>query len=127
MILTAIATGKMLSEDSVYTETMTRLTPDDINAARRMGGAVKLLGCFRERDGKIASYVCPFIVGQSAPLANINDVYNGVWVEGETTGDVMFTDAAPGKISDCGRDDLRCVRDNDGRFCRRISAPLDES
>ena len=103
MILTAIATGKMLSEDSVYTETMTRLTPDDdINAARRMGGAVKLLGCFREKDGKIASYVCPFIVGQSAPLANINDVYNGVWVEGETTGDVMFYGRGAGRYPTAG-------------------------
>ena len=102
MILTAIATGKMLSEDSVYTETMTRLTPDDINAARRMGGAVKLLGCFREKDGKIASYVCPFIVGQSAPLANINDVYNGVWVEGETTGDIMFYGRGAGRYPTAG-------------------------
>ncbi len=101
IILGAIATGKLLSEKDVYTETMSRLTPADMDAAARLGASVKLLGCFRNGE-KPAAFVCPFIVPSSSPLANINDVYNGVWVEGETTGDVMYYGRGAGRYPTAG-------------------------
>lgn len=102
MILSAIATGKLVSEECVYTETMSKLTPEDIDAAHRLGGSVKLLGCMRSLGEKNAIYVCPFIVDGENPLANINDVYNGIWVEGETTGDVMYYGRGAGRYPTAG-------------------------
>lgn len=101
IILSAIATGKLLSEGDVYAETMTRLTPADMDAAARLDASVKLLGCFRNGE-KISAFVCPFIVPKSVPLANISDVYNGVWVEGETTGDVMYYGRGAGRYPTAG-------------------------
>jgi len=97
IILTAIATGKLLPEEAVYAETMTKLTPDDMKAAEKLDSAVKLLGVYKAGD-KPSAYVAPFIISNSAPLAHISDVYNGVWVEGEMTGDVMYYGRGAGRF-----------------------------
>ena len=101
IILTAIASGKLLPEEAVFCETTRHLTPDDIAAAKTLGTSVRLLGCYRSGE-KPAAYVAPFIVPGSTPLAHISDVYNGIWAEGETTGDVMYYGRGAGRYPTAG-------------------------
>lgn len=90
MILSAIATDKLADEKEVYTETMTKLTGLDMDAAARYGAAVKLIGSYRDLGGKMSLYVCPRFVPFDNPLSHIEDVFNGIKVTGEMTGDVMY-------------------------------------
>lgn len=102
MILTAVATGVIVDEADVYTETMSKLTTADIDAAKRLGGAVRLIGSFiREGDGVSVS-VCPRIVDGKNPLAHVDDVYNGVSAVTSLTGDVVYYGRGAGRYPTAG-------------------------
>ena len=104
VILTAIATNKLVSCDEVYTETMTKITPADMDAASRWGGTVKLLGSARidNENEKAAIYVCPTFVPDSCPIAHIDDVYNGIRVNSPVTCDTMFYGRGAGRMPTAG-------------------------
>jgi len=102
MILTAVATGYIVKEEDVYTETMSRLTVADMDAAKRIGGAVRLIGSFRREGEGAAISVCPRIVPEANPLSHINDVYNGVAVTGRLTGDVLYYGRGAGRYPTAG-------------------------
>lgn len=102
MILCAVATGYIVDESSVYTETMSRVTLEDIEAARRLGGAVRLIGSFRREEAGAAISVCPRIVPGNNPLSDINDVYNGMSVTSRLTGDVMYYGRGAGRYPTAG-------------------------
>ena len=102
MILTAVATGYLASEKDVYCETMTKLTPADIDAAKRWGGAVKLIGSSRISDNGCALYVAPFFVPEASPLAFVEDVYNAIRIVSPVTGDVMFYGRGAGRMPTAG-------------------------
>ncbi len=102
MILTAVATGVIVNEADVYTETMSKLTTADMDAAKRLGGAVRLIGSFvREGDGVSVS-VCPRIVPGNNALAYVNDVYNAVSAVTSLTGDVMYYGRGAGRYPTAG-------------------------
>ncbi|MCQ2456611.1 MAG: homoserine dehydrogenase [Clostridia bacterium] len=101
-ILAALATGCLADVDKVHAETVRNITPADIDAAERMGGAVKLIGSFRRTDGGICLYVCPQIVGKDNALSGVDDVYNAISVKCEITGDVMFYGRGAGRYPTAG-------------------------
>lgn len=102
MILTAVATGYLCEEKDVYCETMTKLTPADIDAAKRWGGSVKLLGSSRIGDDGVSLYVAPFFVPESSPLCFVEDVYNAIRVVSPVTGDVMYYGRGAGRMPTAG-------------------------
>lgn len=102
IILTALATGKLASDRVVYAETIRNITPADIDAAERMGGAVKLIGTYRAVGDKMSVFVCPQIVKNDMALSAVNDVYNAVSVKCDITGDVMFYGRGAGRYPTAG-------------------------
>lgn len=102
MILTAVATGYLVNEEDVYCETMTRLTPADMDAAKRWGGSVKLLGSSRIGEDSASLYVAPFFVPASSPLSFVEDVYNAIRVVSPVTGDVMYYGRGAGRMPTAG-------------------------
>ena len=102
IIFTALATGKLASDRAVYAESIRNITPADIDAAERMGGAVKLIGSYRVVGDKMSVYVCPQIVKNDHALSAVNDVYNAVSVKCDITGDVMFYGRGAGRYPTAG-------------------------
>lgn len=104
MILTAVATDMLVDESDVYRETMTKITPEDMDAARRWGGTVKLVGSARIAEDKssAALYVCPAFVPSDSALSFIDDVYNGISVYSPVTSDVMFYGRGAGRMPTAG-------------------------
>lgn len=90
IILSAVTTDKLADSSAVYTETMSKITNLDMDAASRWGGTVKLIGSFRSYGDSMSLYVCPQFVPYSDPISHIEDVYNGIKVSLEMTGDVMY-------------------------------------
>lgn len=90
VILTALATGRLFSPDSVHTEGITGIRAEDVTAARKIGSQIKLLGrCVIDGDTpKIM--VAPFMLPGDTPLASVNGVFNAVEVIAEPLGNVMF-------------------------------------
>lgn len=97
-ILTSLVCGKQVDYEDIYTEGITRITETDIQYAKALSGSVKLLGTSRWKDGKIYSMVAPFIIGKEHPLGNVNGVFNGIFLNGNMLGDIMFYGKGAGKL-----------------------------
>ena len=98
-ILSSLSYGRFLDFEKVYTEGITKITPEDMEYAREMGRNIKLLGTSK-RVGEDSFYalVAPFLVGKNNPLHSVNGVFNSIFVHGNMLGDAMFYGSGAGKL-----------------------------
>lgn len=98
-ILASLAFGSHVYPNTVYTEGITNLTLEDVAYAEDWGGVIKLIGRAKKlQDGKLTAGVFPAFIGEHSQLANIDDVFNGVLIRGDATGDVVFYGRGAGKF-----------------------------
>ena len=69
-----------------------RVTLDDVDFrhAEDMGYTIKLLAIAHKIDGEIDVRVHPAMISTDHQLANVNGVYNAIYVTGDAVGDCMF-------------------------------------
>ena len=98
-ILASLAFGKHIYPEAVHTEGITAITAADVAYAERWGGVIKLIGSVKKlsRD-YIDIIVAPMFVPAHSQLASIDDVFNGIMVRGDCTGDVVFYGKGAGKL-----------------------------
>ena len=98
IILTALATGKLIPSEKVYAETMRTISAEDMAGAKKCGGAVKLIGSARISAEGTALFVAPRIVPDACQLSHIDDVYNGIAVTTPLLGDVLYYGRGAGRF-----------------------------
>ncbi len=97
-ILASLAFGKHIYPKSVYTEGIDTLSLETVKKAKEKGYSVKLLGSAKKsEDGKLEIFVSPCAIPEKHPLANVDDVYNGITVTGNKVGKVTFFGRGAGK------------------------------
>ena len=96
-ILAALAYGKWFGIEAVYVEGIRELELADIECADELGYRIKLLGIIKEENGRVQMRVHPTLLPKSALLANINEVFNGVMVDGDTVGQTRFYGRGAGR------------------------------
>ncbi|MGL6173923.1 MAG: homoserine dehydrogenase [Cellulosilyticaceae bacterium] len=97
-ILASLAFGEHVDYKEVSTQGITHITSEDIAYAKEMGYTIKLLGTCKKQGEEISTRVAPTLIPNQHPLANINDVFNAVFVKGDMVGDVMFYGRGAGKL-----------------------------
>lgn len=98
-ILASLAYGKHVYPESVHTQGITQITLDDVAYAASWGGVIKLIGQVKRLDdGKLDITVEPMLIEKNSQLANVDDVFNGILVRGDATGDVVFYGKGAGKL-----------------------------
>lgn len=98
-ILASLAYGKHVYPDTVYTEGISSITPEDVEYARDWGGVIKLIGrAAKVGEDKIYAMVSPAFVSRQSQLASVEDVFNAILVRGDATGDVVFYGRGAGKM-----------------------------
>lgn len=98
-ILASLAFGTHVYPESVHTEGITKITLPDVGYARAWGGVIKLIGEVKLlENGKIHIMVAPMFVSSDSQLSNVDDVFNGILVRGDATGDVVFYGKGAGKL-----------------------------
>ncbi|MGE5371407.1 MAG: homoserine dehydrogenase [Solirubrobacterales bacterium] len=97
-ILASIAFNSRVTFDNVYVEGITQITPLDIKYGRELGYVIKLLAIAKEENNKIQVRVHPAFLPKQHPLANVNGVYNAVFVRGDAVGDVMHFGRGAGEM-----------------------------
>ncbi len=98
-VLSLIAFKQEVAPANVFREGITHITAQDIDIAREMGFVIKLIGLGRvAEDGRLDIRVHPMLVGNSHPLANVQNEYNAVLVRGDAVGDVMFYGRGAGEM-----------------------------
>ena len=98
-ILASLAFGKHVYPEQVHTEGITSITLADVEYAESWGGVIKLIGQVKiQENGQVQIIVCPMFVPRESQLANVDDVFNGIMVRGDSTGDVVFYGKGAGKL-----------------------------
>ena len=98
-ILASLAFGTHVYPEEVHTEGITKITLEDVAYADAWGGVIKLIGQVSMlENGHIAIMVAPMLISRESQLANVDDVFNGIVVRGDATGDVMFYGKGAGKL-----------------------------
>jgi homoserine dehydrogenase len=97
-ILASLAHGFWVKPDKIHVEGITPVGKTDIEFAGKLGYTIKLLGIVKliEKRG-IQVSVCPTLVPNSHVLANVNQVFNAVFVRGDVVGDTLFYGRGAGK------------------------------
>ena len=101
-ILASLAAGAQVDCDDIPTEGITKVTAEDIAAAKGLGAKIKLLVNIRRDDEKVSAMVAPFLVFENCQLYHVNNVFNGILVTGNATGDVLFYGKGAGKLPTAG-------------------------
>ncbi len=90
VILSALATGKLVDVNNVHTEGITGIRKADVLAAEKIGCSIKLLGRCIATETAPFIMVAPFMLSKESALCGVSGVYNAVEVIAEPLGNVMF-------------------------------------
>ncbi|MBF0110364.1 MAG: homoserine dehydrogenase [Magnetococcales bacterium] len=89
-ILAAIAWGTPPAFGSIHVEGIRQIADSDIAWAEEMGFRIKLLAIAKERDQGLELRVQPTLVAQSSMVAQVDGVFNAVFVKGDHAGTTMY-------------------------------------
>ncbi len=89
-ILAAMAFGSEIHFDEVFTEGISRITPDDIRSAYELGYRIKLLGIAKPHGEQVEMRVHPTLVPLHSQLAQVSDSYNAVQISGDFVEHTMY-------------------------------------
>ena len=95
-ILASLAFHTEVPLDKVYREGITKITREQMIAAKENGYVIKLLAiCERVEEG-VSARVYPALIPREHPLAAVRGAFNAVFVEAEAAGALMFYGAGAG-------------------------------
>jgi homoserine dehydrogenase len=89
-LLASLAFGGRPRFDAVHVEGIRHVSAEDIAFAGVLGYRIKLLGVARMTPQGLEQRVHPCMVPAEAPIAQVEGVFNGIVVEGDRVGQVMF-------------------------------------
>lgn len=107
-ILASLAHGFWVDHHAIHTEGIREVSKIDMQFAQQLGYTIKLLGIVKmiesqeaKADNKkgagVQVSVYPALIPSSHVLANVNHVFNAVFVRGDVVGDTLFYGRGAGK------------------------------
>ncbi|MBW2349408.1 MAG: homoserine dehydrogenase [Deltaproteobacteria bacterium] len=97
VILVSLAYGTPVPFGEVYRAGIDRLTPDDVRFAGEFGYRVKLLAIARELGDRVEARVHPAMIPADHILANVNEAYNAIYLEGDFLGPNLYYGLGAGR------------------------------
>ena len=89
-ILSTLSFRTQISDDDVFREGITKLSPSDFKYARELGYEIKLLAISTLNGGLVQARVHPSLIPADRMLANVNGVSNAIEIETDLTDKVIF-------------------------------------
>ena len=118
-ILASLAYGKHVYPESVHVVGIRDIDIKDVKYAKECDCVIKLIGRVKKlNDGKLEIEVEPMLVSNNSQLAGVEDVFNGILVRGDSTGDVVFYGKGAGKLPTASAvvaDIIECIKHFDTR------------
>ncbi len=96
-IIVSLAFGYPCKYEDVYREGIEEISPEDIRFAAEFGYCVKLLAIARRVDDQIEARLHPAFVPLDHILANVNEAYNAIYIEGDFVGPTLFYGLGAGR------------------------------
>lgn len=89
-ILTLLGFGVQIKESDIYVEGISKISQADIEYADQLGYCIKPLVIAKQVDHELEVRVHPALLAKSHLLANVNGVYNAIYVHGDMVGSALF-------------------------------------
>ena len=91
IILTILGFGVYIYQEKFHVEGISRLTLEDIEFAKQeLNCSIKLLAISRISNKELEVRVHPTLVSKDHLLSSVNDVFNGIYIEGDVVGPLMM-------------------------------------
>ncbi|WP_218915193.1 homoserine dehydrogenase [Caldanaerobius polysaccharolyticus] len=129
-ILATLAFGARIDVMDIYTEGITKISKIDIKYADELGYAIKLLAIGRQRSDGLELRVHPALINKSHPLAQVNDVFNGIFIKGNAIGEIMLYGRGAGQMPTASAvvaDIIDIIRNIKTGTVNRVESQYDES
>jgi len=97
-ILASLAFQTEVRPEDIYREGISRISSRDFRYAKELGFAIKLLAIAKQADNSIEVRVHPVFIPEDSLLAKVDGVYNGILVEGDLIGKVLFYGQGAGPL-----------------------------
>ena len=118
-ILASLAYGKHVYPENVHVVGIRDIYIKDVKYVKECDCVIKLIGRVKKlNDVKLEIEVEPMLVSNNSQLAGVEDVFNGILVRGDSTGDVVFYGKGAGKLPTASAvvaDIIECVKHFDTR------------
>jgi homoserine dehydrogenase len=98
-IMASLAFQTVVKPEDIYREGISRIGSRDFRYAQELGFAIKLLAIAKRVDNSIEVRVHPVLIPEDSLLAKVDGVYNGVLVEGDLIGKVLFYGQGAGPLA----------------------------
>ena len=95
-ILASLAFHTEVPLEKVYREGITKITREQMSAAKENGYVIKLLAICERLDEGVSARVYPALIPREHPLAAVRGAFNAVFVEAEAAGALMFYGSGAG-------------------------------
>lgn len=95
-ILSSIGFATRITADDVHAQGIRAVCAQDIEVARELGYAIKMLAIAHRTESGIDVRVHPAMIPASHPLAGVSGAMNAVCVVGDAVGETMFYGAGAG-------------------------------
>lgn len=96
-ILTALAFGVKPDFNAIEIHGIRHINATDIAYASEFGYRIKLLGVARDVGGEIMQVMEPCLVPITSPMGTVDDVFNGVYVDGDYVDTPLLTGRGAGE------------------------------
>lgn len=97
-ILMALAFDTYIPPTEIPTVGISKITMDDINAAKAKGCKIKLIAHAKKDGDKFEYSVKPMEIENSHPLAGVSNEFNAIYVTGNAVDEVMFYGKGAGAL-----------------------------
>jgi len=89
-ILTLLGFGFHVAQKDIHTEGISQISQADIQYADELGYCIKPLAIAKQVGHELEVRVHPALLAKTHLLANVNGVYNAVYVHGDMVGSTLF-------------------------------------
>ena len=96
-IIVALIVGSPVDYKDIYKEGITEITPDDIRFSDEFGYTIKLLAIARHHGNRVEARVHPAMIPKESMLANVDGVFNAIYVEGDFVGPNLYYGLGAGR------------------------------
>ncbi len=89
-ILTLLGFGQQVRLSDIHVEGISKISQADIQYAEELGYCIKPLAIAKQVDHELDIRVHPTLLAKTHLLANVNGVYNAIYVHGDMVGSTLF-------------------------------------
>lgn len=97
-ILANLAYDVQVETSTIERQGISQLSSADVEAAKRLGYTIKLVGAAAKEQEGVRLSVRPRLLPGDHPLARVDDVFNAVTVQADVVGDLTFIGRGAGEL-----------------------------